>query len=166
MNELSRRYVSAFNRIEEQLNIACRTNIYTPFDKLIDGAVKSNTIIRNFERLLRKFADLRNLLVHETLELAIPSDKTVLKIEEIASILETPPKLTSLFSMQVETCTVTQLVGSAARIMHDKSFSQLPVVEGSKIVGLLTTENNCSLVGNSIPEKRGNSGRRADCGCA
>ena len=49
MNELSRRYVSAFNRIEEQLNIACRTNIYTPFYKLIDGAVKSNTIIRNFE---------------------------------------------------------------------------------------------------------------------
>ena len=35
---------------------------------------------------------------------------------------------------------MTQLVGSAARIMHDKSFSQLPVVEGSKIVGLLTTE--------------------------
>lgn len=140
MNELPRRFESAYTRIEHQLKIVCKSDRHLAFYELIDRAIKSNNVVRNFESFLRKVGDLRNVLVHEKPQIAVPTEEAVLKIEAIANVLEHPTKLVSLFSMQVETCTVTELVGSAARIMHDKSFSQLPVVEGSKIVGLLTTE--------------------------
>lgn len=42
--------------------------------------------------------------------------------------------------MNVETCSPTDSILAAARTMHDKKFSQLPVVDDGGVVALLTSE--------------------------
>lgn len=140
MNQLTQRFDSAYRRIEHQLKVICESDQYLAFYKLIEMAAKASPAVRQSERLLRTFGNLRNVLVHDKLEMAVPNEQTVLKIEAIANTLENPPKLVQLFSMKVETCSLMDSVGKAARTMHDMCFSQLPVLDGNRVVGLLTAE--------------------------
>lgn len=139
MHELTRRFDLAYTRIEHQLKIICKADKPLAFYTLVENASEINPAVRQNGMLLNKFWNLRNLVVNEH-ELVIPSQDAVSQIEAIADSLERPQKLDTLFSMSVDTCNLSDSVGSAARKMHDKCFSQLPVVNGKQILGLLTTE--------------------------
>jgi CBS domain-containing protein len=140
MNTQTQRYNSAFRRIEHRLKVVCGAGEYLPFYKLIENAARKNSVVGQYERILRHFGSLRNVLVHERQEYAVPNERAVLQIEAIATTLESPPKLIPMFSMNVATCTLTDSIGSASRTMYDRRFSQLPVVDGTGVVGLLTAE--------------------------
>jgi predicted transcriptional regulator len=95
------------------------------------------------EGVLKDFAGLRNVLVHRfdhEKEIAFPSEETVAHLEAIVASLTSPPRLDSLFRGLVEICLPDESVGSAAKKMHTHSFSQLPVIAGKRIVGLLTAD--------------------------
>ncbi len=92
---------------------------------------------------LRALGELRNFLVHEfksVQPLAVPSDSTVQRIENIRDELLKPGKLVDLFRHPVATCAPSDPIGAATKKMHDGSFSQLPVYSGDRLVGLLTSE--------------------------
>lgn len=140
VTDATRRFEAAFRRIEGYLSTIVGNTTYVTFSRLIEDAGDRNPIVRRSRRMLRKFADLRNLLAHENRDLAIPSVTAVQQIEGLAELLQNPPKLISLFSMEVITCNPTDSVGKAARIMQDHEFSQIPIVDDRGLVDLLTTE--------------------------
>jgi predicted transcriptional regulator len=61
-------------------------------------------------------------------------------IIRFADLITSPPPLLSVASKSVHSCRPSDPVGAAARVMHDNSFSQLPVQDSEKLVGLLTGE--------------------------
>jgi CBS domain-containing protein len=143
MHELTSRFVSAFNRIEKRLEIMVGPKDYLPFAQLVDKAASKNSAIRQFRKRLKSLGNLRNLLVHDhehNKEVAVPTERTVRGLEALAETITSPPPLLTVAGKTVRTCRPSDPVGAAARVMHDNSFSQLPIHDGEKLVGLLTGE--------------------------
>jgi CBS domain-containing protein len=143
MHALTSRFVSAFNRIEKRLMAIVGLKDYLPFAQLVDKAAGKNSAVRQFGKRLKSLGNLHNLLVHDhehQKEVAVPTERTVRGLEALADTITSPPSLLTVAGKTVRTCRPSDQVGEAARVMHDNSFSQLPVHDGEKLVGLLTGE--------------------------
>lgn len=143
MHELTSRFVSAYNLIEKRLEAIVALKDYLPFAQLVDKAASKNSAVKQFKKRLKYVGNLRNLLVHDhehAKEVAIPTERTVRGVETLAETITSPAPLLSVASKAVHSCRPADPIGAATRVMHDNSFSQLPVHDGEKLVGLLTGE--------------------------
>ena len=84
-----------------------------------------------------KDGNLAGIVTEQDLIKASPSEATLLDKWEIKSLMSTLP-VEKIMTRQVITLTENEVLEEAARIMADKSVSGLPVVRGSKVVGMLT----------------------------
>lgn len=152
MSDLPKRYMDAFKRVEHQLRVITCSKQHGRFNDLVNEAAKSNVVIQNIEGRLKALGNLRNSLSHERQELATPTLQTVEWIERIADSLESPPKLSSLFAIDIKTCKPSDSIKVVAQLMHDHAFSQVPVIEAGSIVGLLTAETIVRWLANKLCE--------------
>jgi acetoin utilization protein AcuB len=81
--------------------------------------------------------NLVGIVTEQDLIKASPSEASLLDKWEIKSLMSTLP-VEKVMTRQVITLTEDVLLEEAARIMADKKVSGLPVVRGSKVVGMLT----------------------------
>lgn len=143
MDELSSHFLDAFTAIERHLRRLLDADRHMTFNEMVEKAARADKGVRRLRSPLRDFGELRNFVVHEYRRdqpTASPSAHAVERLRAICDELLSPTKLVDLFRHPVETCTPADLIGAAARKMHDGSFSQLPVYEGDRLVGLLTAE--------------------------
>ena len=143
MDELSSRFLDAFTAIEKYLRALLDADRHMTFNEIVEKAARADKGVRRLRGQLKDFGELRNFVVHEYRRdqpTASPSAHAVERLQAIRDELLSPPRLIDLFRQQVETCSPTDPVGAAARKMHDGSFSQLPVYEGDRLIGLLTAE--------------------------
>jgi predicted transcriptional regulator len=142
MPSLTDRFLAAFGRIEASLHVLANAEDEDNFGDIVSELYPRHLLVRKHAKDLRRFAKLRNFLSHKNQkEMAAPNEPVVRRAESLAGLFDAPPPLLmNHFSMQVDTCSSSQPVGSAARVMYDKSFSQLPVVDDGRVVGLLTSE--------------------------
>lgn len=135
------RFLAAFNSVDRLLRE--RTGV-------ADHGVPFRTVLRRFLRdqrwrgaeRLDEYAELRNLLVHETLEpdgwLAVPSEQVVRRIEAIRDRLAGGQRADDAFKRRVATVALDTPLRDALAQAHATGFSQFPVVEDDEVVGLLT----------------------------
>ena len=135
------RFLAAFNTVDRLLRE--RTGV-------ADHGVPFRTVLRRFLRdqrwrgaeRLDEYAELRNLLVHETLEpdgwLAVPSEQVVRRIEAIRDRLAGGRRADDAFKRRVATVAPATPLRDALAQAHATGFSQFPVVEDDTVVGLLT----------------------------
>jgi predicted transcriptional regulator len=143
MHELTSKFLSAFNRLERTLKDSVRANGHVPFGQLVEQAAASNSAVRGVKKRLKRLGNIRNLFVHEhdhEEEAAIPTQGTVEALLALAKLIESPPTLLSLASKEVRWCRDDGPIVAAAKVMYDGQFSQLPVYESERLVGLLTGE--------------------------
>jgi CBS domain-containing protein len=143
MDELSSRFLGAFTAIEKHLRTLLDADRHMNFNEMVEKAARADNGVRRLRSQLKDFGELRNFVVHEYRRdqpTASPSAHAVERLQAIRDELTSPPRLIDLFRHPVETCSPTDPVGAAARKMHDGSFSQLPVYDGDRLVGLLTAE--------------------------
>jgi predicted transcriptional regulator len=138
-----KRFISTFNQIERFLTKACQFSTYKPFYQLVDKASETFPAVRQHAFDLREFADLRNAIMHgynDNRPLATPHVEAVVELEKLRDLLMSPPKLGQKFRRTVYTCTPNDNLGKVVHVMFDKDYSQVPVYETGKFVGLLNTE--------------------------
>jgi CBS domain-containing protein len=135
------RFLAAFNAVDRLLRE--RTGLH-------DHGASFRAVLRRFLRTqggrgterLEEYADLRNLLVHETLEpdgwLAVPTEEVVRRIEALRDRLAGGRRADHAFRRQVETLTPATPLADALRLAHRTGFSQFPLLADGRIVGLLT----------------------------
>jgi predicted transcriptional regulator len=143
MDESSSLFLDAFSTIEKHLRRLLDADRHMTFNEMLEKAARVDKGVRRLRSQLRDFGELRNFVVHEYRRdrpTASPSAHAVDRLQAIRDELLSPPRLIDLFRLPVETCSPADRVGAAARKMHDGSFSQLPVYEGDRLVGLLTAE--------------------------
>jgi predicted transcriptional regulator len=143
MDQLSSRFLDAFTSIEKHLRALAKADKHMTFNEMVEKASRSDRAVRRFRDQLKGFGELRNFVVHEYCRdqpTASPSPHAVERLQAIRDELLSPPKLIGLFRLRVETCVPADAVGLAARKMHDGSFSQLPIYDGDRLVGLLSAE--------------------------
>jgi CBS domain-containing protein len=135
------RFLAAFNAVDRLLRE--RTGLH-------DHGASFRAVLRRYLRTpggrgserLEEYADLRNLLVHETLEpdgwLAVPTKEVVRRIEALRDRLAGGRRADDAFRRRVETLTPATPLADALRLAHRTGFSQFPLLDDGRIVGLLT----------------------------
>lgn len=142
MDDLSARFLDAFTAIENWL----KSELDAPredFWRLIDEMADKNPGFRRYAGPLKAFAEVRNLIIHKYSReqpLAIPSAQSLQRLIAIKEHLLSPPSLLPLSAKPVQQCQPTDPLGCCVKKMHDGVFSQLPIYDGGKYFGLLTSE--------------------------
>tara|TARA_R110002020_G_scaffold285357_1_gene500891 strand:+ start:479 stop:1186 length:708 start_codon:yes stop_codon:yes gene_type:complete len=141
MDNLTSRFLSAYNQIDELLRSQQNAADNITFSNLVRTGAKSNRLIKKHKFALLEFSKLRNFLVHrydQKLILASPTSQSVERLEKLANSLASPEKLIPKYSDNVVMCAATDPIGKIAQLMREKKYSQVPVVREGIIIDLLT----------------------------
>ena len=141
-SQLTERFLVSFNQIDAELrNRTHRKRGNHDFTEVLLEFQQ----ISSFPDLeiIRKAAMLRNVIVHEKKqafqELATPAEFIVHRLEQIARQLQAPEPVEKRFVRPgILVLTPTMSLKETLDLVAAKGYSQFPVVDGAKIVGLLT----------------------------
>lgn len=143
MDELSQRFLTAFNSIEDFLRRQTRSDNRVSFYALIAAAEKTHPGVRRNANDLRAYGDLRNAVAHRydiERPLATPNGEAVDVFEKICEQILKPPVVGSFFNSAVTTASWDDRIGPVVQQMYEGDFSQVPVQREGKLVALLTAE--------------------------
>lgn len=142
MSTNGERFITAFNKIDKLLKRELNIQSHISFSRMIDMAKKKHPVVQKYELDLKKFAELRNVIIHERIApdyiIAEPHDEIVHRIERILNILMTPEKVYPRFQRRVKTFQYHVQLGEVLLAIQQYSYSQFPIYEGREFIGLLT----------------------------
>lgn len=134
------RFVELYNQLAAHLAELLGDD-RAPFYALIERTRNISRTVRREEMTLKKYGDLRNLIVHgpnyPREVLADPTDDTVAQFEQIAQRIIAPVRLDA-FTQQLRWFQGYDPLEDALRYMNDHDFSQVIVRDGQ--LRLLTAE--------------------------
>lgn len=152
----SDRFISAYNRIDQEMKEIAGAKEHHSFFRLIDMAKKKSAVIRRYEADLREYGDLRNAIVHHRTSveyvIAEPHDDVVEKMEEIEQALLHPNSVGEIFQRNVLTFQLGDSLSYALKIIREKKFNQFPVYLGSEFKGLITPVGITAFLASNIKE--------------
>lgn len=115
---------------------------YESFSSLVRRAAQSDVVVRHYQYDLRRYGDLRNILVHERGRndrvIAVPTKETLEHFRRIVSEIVSPPTL-ERFVRQIRPFTPDDPLREVLAYMGKHDYSQVVVRVGDNI-GLLTVE--------------------------
>jgi predicted transcriptional regulator len=141
MDDTTSRFLGIYNEVDGWLRTLLRAPDRTGFLDLVSRASRIQPSVRRHAAFLRTMAALRNFLVHEhehPYALAAATPHAVERFARIKSEFLSPPLLLAESNRSVVLCSPSDPIGKAAELMHDGSFSQIPVYQDGDFVGLLT----------------------------
>ena len=137
----SDKFLSAYNEIDKWMRGKLGAGREESFVAILRRLSKSNELVRFWRTELEELAELRNAIVHQSKNghvIAEPHDDTVNQIRDISSQLLSPRRVIPMFQANVVSIGSGDSLLDALRRMREGDFSQIPVVDGTKIVGVLT----------------------------
>lgn len=158
MDDLSSLYLDAFNAIEKWMRAQVNSADRMDFPELVDTVSDSNYSVRRHNLVLKDLNRFRNYVVHQYRRLkplAVPTAEAVQQIIAIRNEFLSPPSLFSLAAKPVEQCGPSEALGVSVKKMHDGVFSQLPIHDGQKCLGLLTAETIARWLANHLGDGAG-----------
>ncbi|WP_461673335.1 CBS domain-containing protein [Priestia megaterium] len=137
------RFEAAFNRIHHKLKeLAAGSADHMSYSEALYAGRKLHNVVRSHYSLLKQFGYLRNSLVHHKYNwndyIAYPHENTVKKIESICERLMKPPLSLSIASQSVVIFAPDTPLKVILKELEHKEFSQFPIYENNKFIGLLT----------------------------
>ncbi len=157
MDELSNseRFLNAFSAIEHEMERILKLKDHRRFFELVEKSARVNPVIERYRFDLKEYGELRNAIVHDRaggVVIAEPNDEAVAQIERIARLLLEPPRVAPLFLKEVLTLSVSHPVSRAIRDFGRMSYTQAPVLDDSKMAGLLTSNMIVKWMGLSLAD--------------
>lgn len=156
MNNNSDRFLYAFNAIEKHLRRITGSEKEVTFSQLIGRASKFDAAIKSLHVDLQEYADLRNAIIHERTDehvIAEPNLQAVEKIERMQALITKPPTIREFMSTSISSFQVNDSIGTAVKDMFGNDYSQAPVYDGKKFIGLLTTNTIARWLGANVTEE-------------
>ncbi|MGX4670248.1 CBS domain-containing protein [Cerasibacillus sp. JNUCC 74] len=142
MYKNSDRFLTSFNRIEKMLRDLLINKKDASFSKAVKILKNSNALIKQYSDDLLEFAELRNAIVHNKIDMtyaiAEPHDEIVEKIETIEKELSEPKYVIPTFQKYVYCFQNTDELSKPLKVIHEKKLSKFPIYEGKTYQGLLT----------------------------
>lgn len=149
----SRKFLDTFSAIERLLRLNTDEDRRTPFYRLVDRAARIHPVARRYQNDLKEYADLRNAIVHERTDehvIAEPNDRAVREITHILNLMQDPPRVIPLFQREVFCMAVDDPMTAAAYAIVERGLLQVPVYDGARFVGLLTTDDIARWLGRCV----------------
>lgn len=139
-------FLAHFNKIEAYLCNCLQASDRQSFGSMVSQVAGRSALVRSHQQTLRKYADLRNAIVHLSTDqpIAEPSASVTREIERIAQLLLDPPKVLPEFGHIVYSFRLLDPIATAVEAMTRNSYSQVPVLDDNNQVKYLLTNNTIS----------------------
>lgn len=147
-------FLEVFTEIEKSLKEICADEFSSNFSELLRKAKGLNQVVNYYASDLKEFAQLRNAIVHtrrQNFIIAEPHSEVVAEVIHIKNLLQNPPKVRTVMKLHPYHVTPNVLVKDVLTTFAEKGFMRCPVVDGGKIVGLITAKTIARwLISNSF----------------
>jgi len=158
VNVNANRFISAYNRLDQGLREIYSIKKNLNFADMIRKVAGVNTVVLKFEEELISYGRLRNAIVHNSKEekiIAEPNIEVVEKLEKIARIINTPPRVTDCIRpRKVFTASGETPLKDVIREMKAVGYSVVPVYIAQTIVGVINRKMVVEGIGKFLEEKR------------
>ncbi|MBO0450667.1 MULTISPECIES: CBS domain-containing protein [Enterococcus] len=143
MGERADIFLSTFNRIEKELKRQLGNPVNMSFSEAVRRLSKRrDNLIGESENDLLQLAQLRNAIVHDQVAddfvIAEPNEWAVERIKQIEENLLRPEKVLPRFGKNVTGFERDLPLVELMKIITEKRFSQFPVYDSGKFMGLIT----------------------------
>lgn len=158
MDDFSSRYLDAFNAIEKWLRDQVPNGERYDFPSLIDAASDLHYGVRRHASRLKDLNRFRNFVVHDFSRqraLAVPTQWAADLIKSVKTELLSPEPLISFSAQPVATCLPSDPITLAVQKMREGRFSQIPICEETRCLGLLTAETIARWLSAELPVNGG-----------
>jgi predicted transcriptional regulator len=147
------RFLNAYSAIEHEMERILNLKEHRRFFELVDKSARVNPVIERYRFDLKEYSELRNAIVHDRSGgeiIAVPTKETVEHIERIAGLLLEPPRVAPLFLKEVLRLSADYPVARAIREFSRNSYTQAPVYDDGRMIGLLTSNMIVKWMGISL----------------
>ena len=145
------RFIKAYNTLDHSLRTQYNFKRTIAFSDVIRRSVMLNSVIRKYEDDLIDYGRLRNAIVHSSNEdeiIAEPKLSVVEKLEHIAKIVSTPPKvLDSVCTKDVLCVSADDSLAKIMGLIWKSGYSNLPVYDGEELVGVANGQRLMDILG-------------------
>lgn len=146
-SELSNRFINTYNELSEYMEKYLNYKDYRSHTQMLNIMSKKNHTVRTYYDELRTFANLRNIIVHDSTSkynpIADPHIEVVQRYESILKELKDPP---TAFGMSTKAkdlvfASPNMRLKECIKIMHDKDFTYMPISQSMQLVGVLSGDS-------------------------
>lgn len=145
------RFLKAYNTLDHSLRTQYNFKRTIAFSDVVRRSVMLNSVIRKYEDDLIDYGRLRNAIVHSDNEeeiIAEPKLSVVEKLEHIAKIVSTPPKvLDSVCTKDVLCVRAEDTVSKVMGLIWKSGYSNLPVYDGDELIGVANGQRLMDILG-------------------
>ena len=147
------RFITAYNQIDYNLRAIYDFKRSMSFSDVVRRAVLLNSVVRKYEEDLIDFGRLRNAIVHNgnnKFIIAEPHDDIV---EKIAAIIAEPPHaIDRVGNKDVIVIEQDMKISEAMEIISRTGYSNLPVYNANKLIGVLNARKLLGVLGAKVGE--------------
>lgn len=149
-------FIRAYNTLQETIEERTGKR-FKNFGKAFYHAINSNDhLVKRHKAKIEFYMELRNLLSHEaTLKqppFAEPSDYLITDILKTIQDIKNPNKVRDVFLSDVKTFQVDDMLTEVLDVIQKENYSQFPVFEQNKLIGLITENGITSFLAQSVEE--------------
>lgn len=153
MYKNSERFITAFNRIDKALKSQLHKK-EMGFSRAVRVLSDSNATVKRYYDDLLEFAELRNAIIHNRIDvsyaIAEPHDTIVERIEKIEEDFTSPKQVKSAFIKQVVTFQLNDSVQKLLQVVRDRGLTKLPIYKNQDFKGLITHKGIARWIANSM----------------
>lgn len=154
MSDNAQRFLKAYNNLDYSLRTQYNFKRSMAFSDVIRRSVVLNSVVRKYEDLLVDYGRLRNAIIHsgnETEIIAEPHDNVVEKLEKIAELVCTPPKvLDTICKKDVLCISADDTVKKTMATIFKSGYSNLPIYDKDDLIGVCNGQKLLDILGRQV----------------
>ena len=152
------RFLKAYNTLDHSLRTQYNFKRTIAFSDVVRRSVMLNSVIRKYEDDLIDYGRLRNAIVHSDNDeeiIAEPKLSVVEKLEHIAKVVSTPPKVLDTVCTKDVLCVnyddpICKIMG----LIWKSGYSNLPVYKNDELIGVANGQRIMDILGEIVYKKQ------------
>lgn len=152
-------YKAEFNKLEQLLKKRADKYSEDSLSSVVSYLVRTrhDRIVRQFERDIRQFIELRNAIIHQSTGRAIaePYEETVSSLKKLIANIEHPRTSWDIATKKLLTIGPDDRLSSVISIMSQNGVTSLPIVEDREVIGFVSEGTIVRMLDRSFEEGGG-----------
>jgi predicted transcriptional regulator len=127
-------FIRLYNEVAELLSKLTDADPGTRFHILVDRAANNNSVVRRYRSALKRFGNLRNVIVHDECfpkRIVAEVHREVLdEFRRIVELVKAPPRVIPMFRREIRVFRLSDELDECLVYMRDHDYSQIVVTDG------------------------------------
>lgn len=147
-------YRVEFNKLEAVLKKRANAHSEDSISSVVATLVNTHMdrVVRQFERDIRQFIELRNAIIHQSTDRAIaePYDETVAALRQLVINIEKPKTAWDIATKDLIKVHMDDKLSGVVKLMAQMHITSLPIVEDGAVIGYISESTIVKIIDNAF----------------